>query len=141
MVKVLSSFPEEDYHDIESEPAPHDISEFSHETKEEMQPQRKTCRLGRLLPLKVSFLFPHGYSYRIVDILTSAWIIFYRGTATAEGETFSNIAELIEELTQLEGTRVLKISTEVASISATFVAVESSQSGELPEDLPVSSTW
>ena len=42
---------------------------------------------------------------------------------------------MIEELTQPEDMEVLKISTEVASISATSVAKESSQPGELPEDL------
>jgi len=46
---------------------------------------------------------------------------------------------MIEELTQPEGTKILKISTEVAPISTTFVAEESSQSGELLEDLPSTS--
>jgi len=43
---------------------------------------------------------------------------------------------MIKELTQPEGTTVLKISTEVASISATSVAKESSQPGKHPKDLP-----
>ena len=46
---------------------------------------------------------------------------------------------MIEELTQLEGTEVLKISTEVASVGTTFVAEGSSQSGELKESLPPTS--
>ena len=46
---------------------------------------------------------------------------------------------MIEELTQPEGTKVLKISIEVASINTTSVAEESSQLGELPEDLPSTS--
>ena len=37
LVEVLSLLPKEDDHDIGSEPAPHDISKFSHETEEEMQ--------------------------------------------------------------------------------------------------------
>ena len=40
---------------------------------------------------------------------------------------------MIEELTQPEGTKVLKIKTKVASISATSVAEKSSQQGELPK--------
>jgi len=42
---------------------------------------------------------------------------------------------MIEELTQPEGTKVLKISTEVASISAISVAEDSSQLGELQKNL------
>ena len=56
-------------------------------------------------------------------------------TATVEGENFSNIVEMIEELTQPDDTEFLKISIEVASISTTSVAEESSQPIELPEDL------
>ena len=37
LVEVLSSLLEVDDHDIRSEPAPHDVSEFSHESEEEMQ--------------------------------------------------------------------------------------------------------
>ena len=40
------------------------------------------------------------------------------------------------ELTQPESTEVLKISTEAASVSIISVAEESSQPGDLPEDLP-----
>ena len=46
---------------------------------------------------------------------------------------------MIEELTQSESTKVLKIRTEVVSISTTYVAEESSQPGELPEELPSTS--
>ena len=42
---------------------------------------------------------------------------------------------MIEELTQPEGTEVLKISTDVASIRAISVAEDSSQLGELPKNL------
>jgi len=44
--------------------------------------------------------------------------------------------EIIEGLTQLEGSIVLKISTEVVPVSTTSVARESSQPRELQEDLP-----
>ena len=57
-------------------------------------------------------------------------------TTTNEGETSSNIAEMIEELTQPEGTEVLKISTEAVPLSTTSVPKESSQRTELPKDLP-----
>ena len=60
-------------------------------------------------------------------------------TATSEGETSSNIVEMIEELTQVEVTEDLKISTEVSSIRKTPVVEESSQPRELPEGLPPSS--
>ena len=46
---------------------------------------------------------------------------------------------MIEDLTQIDSMKVLKISTEVASTCTTFVAEESSQPGELPEDLPSTS--
>ena len=46
---------------------------------------------------------------------------------------------MIEKLTQSEGTEILKISTEVASISTTSVAEESFHPGELPVDLPSTS--
>ena len=43
---------------------------------------------------------------------------------------------MIEKLTQPEGTEGLKISTEAVSVSTIYVAEESSQSKELPEDFP-----
>ena len=55
---------------------------------------------------------------------------------TTEGETSSNIAEMIEELTRPEGSKVFKISTEAVPVNTTTVAGESSQPGDLPEDLP-----
>ena len=46
---------------------------------------------------------------------------------------------MIEELTQPEGTKVLKISIEVASVGISFGAEESSHPRELPKGLPPSS--
>ena len=43
---------------------------------------------------------------------------------------------MIEKLTRPKGTKVLKISSEVAAIGTTFAAEKSSQPGELPEGLP-----
>ena len=61
---------------------------------------------------------------------------FAEAVATNEGKTSSNIAEMIEELTQLESSEVLKISTKVVPVSITSVAGKSSRPGDLPEDLP-----
>ena len=48
-----------------------------------------------------------------------------------------NIVEMIEELTQPAGTEVIKIRDEVATVSVISRAEESSQPGELLEDLPL----
>ena len=61
---------------------------------------------------------------------------FAEAAVTTEGETASNITEIIEELTQLEVLKVPKISVVVVFMSTTSVAGDSSQSGNLPEDLP-----
>ena len=83
LVQVLSSSSEGDDHDIRSEPAPHDVSKFSHETEEEMQaatpertlPSRETATTkGILTFLPMAPLI--GY---IVDILMPAWITFCKG--------------------------------------------------------------
>ena len=47
-----------------------------------------------------------------------------------------NIGEMIEELTQPAGTKVLKISDEVAVVGTTSGVGESSQPGELLEGFP-----
>jgi len=48
-----------------------------------------------------------------------------------------NIGEMIEELTQPAGTKVLKISDEVAVVGTTSGVGESSQPGELLKGLPL----
>ena len=60
---------------------------------------------------------------------------FTEAVVTTEGETSSNIAEMIEKLSQSEGLEVPKTNTEAAPMSTTFVARESSQSRDLLEDL------
>ena len=61
---------------------------------------------------------------------------FAGATTAIEGETTSNIADMIEELTQPEGTEIPKISAEVAAVGTTSAAEESSQQGESPKGLP-----
>jgi len=61
---------------------------------------------------------------------------FAEAAATTEGETSSNTAKMIEELTQPGSSEVLKISAEVVPVKTTSVARESSQPRDLPEDLP-----
>jgi len=60
---------------------------------------------------------------------------FAEAPATTEGETSSNIAEMIEDLNQPEGSKVPKISAEVVPENTAAVAEESSQPGDLSEDL------
>ena len=68
LVQVLSSSAEGYDHDIGSELAPHDVSKFSHVTKEEMQiaasetelPSRETATTEG-----IPSFFTHGSSYRI----------------------------------------------------------------------------
>ena len=59
---------------------------------------------------------------------------FAETATTIEGETSSHVTEMIEELTQLEGAEVPKISEEVPA-STTAVIGESFQPGDSPEDL------
>ena len=54
-------------------------------------------------------------------------------TTATEGKIFLNITEMIEELIQPEGTKVLKIGTMVAPVGTSFRAEESSQPRELLE--------
>ena len=51
--------------------------------------------------------------------MTPDWLTFAEATATAKGDTSSNIAEMIEELTQPEGTKVPKINVEETPASVT----------------------
>ena len=61
---------------------------------------------------------------------------FTEVVATNEGNTSSNIAEIIEKLTEPKGSKVPKISTEEIPTSITVAAGESSEPEDLPEDLP-----
>ena len=61
---------------------------------------------------------------------------FVEAVVTTERETSSNIVEMIEELTQSEGLKVPKTSARAVPMGTTSVVEESSQSGDLPEDLP-----
>ena len=61
---------------------------------------------------------------------------FAEAATTTEGATSSSITEMIEELTQLEDAEAHKISAEEVPTSTTAVTGESSQPGDLPEDLP-----
>ena len=59
LVQLLSSSSERDDHDIGYEFAPHDAGKFSNMTEEKIQvtAPRRSYHLGKLLPLKVFFLF------------------------------------------------------------------------------------
>ena len=61
---------------------------------------------------------------------------FAEAAVTTEGENALNITEIIKELTQLEVLKVPKINVGAVFMSTTSVAGDSSQSGNLPEDLP-----
>jgi len=82
------------------------------------------------IPL-VPFLFDHA---NIVLILV--WMSFAEAATTTKDATSSSIAKTIEELTQLEGAKIPKISVEEVSASTTIVTEKSSQPGDLPRDLP-----
>ena len=69
-------------------------------------------------------------------VLTLAFRTFVEAAVTNEGETSSNITEMIKELTQPGISEVLKISNEGSLMSTTSVVGESSQSRDLPEALP-----
>ena len=60
---------------------------------------------------------------------------FAKATATTEGKISSNITEIIEELTQPEGSEVPKVSAEAVPVNIATVVGESSQPGDLPGDL------
>jgi len=58
---------------------------------------------------------------------------FVEVVTTAEGNTSSNIAEIIEKLTQPDGSKVSKINTEEIPMSIAAVARESSQLEDFAE--------
>jgi len=58
---------------------------------------------------------------------------FVEVVTTAEGNTSSNIAEIIEKLTQPDGSEVSKINTEEIPMSIAAVARESSQLEDFAE--------
>ena len=68
-------------------------------------------------------------------VLTPAWMTLAEAVAITEGEISSNIAEMTEELTQPESSKVLKSSAEAVPVGTTSVDGESSQSKDLLEDL------
>ena len=81
------------------------------------------------IPL-VPFLFDHANF-----VLIPVWMSFAEAAATTEGATSSNIAEMIEKLTQLESVEAPKISVEEVPASTTTVTEESSQPRDFLEDL------
>ena len=62
-------------------------------------------------------------------------MMFAEAATATMGEISSNIAEMIEELTQLEGSEVPRISFKAVPVNITAVTGESSQPGDLPGDL------
>ena len=81
------------------------------------------------------FLLSHLFLFffnHVNIVLIPVWLTFAGAIATAEGDTSSNIAKMIEELTQSEGTEVLKISVEETLVSTTGATGESSQLEDLP---------
>ena len=60
-------------------------------------------------------------------VLTLAWMTFVETVTTTEGDSSSNISEMIEKLTQLEGSKVSKININEIPASITAVAREPSQ--------------
>ena len=88
-------------------PAP-DTSKFSHLIEEEMQVVVPETELpfGETATTEGIRFYPVNFSLsNHVDIVfTLVWSIFAGATATAEGDNSSNIAEMIEELTQSKGT-------------------------------------
>ena len=147
LIQVSSSSSEEgvDYsgedHDFSNEQAPHpDTSKFSHMTEEETQVAASRMELplgyttttdGIVSTPIIAFLFHHKNLVLILACMT-----FTEAAVTTEGETSSNITEKIEELTQLECLEVPKTSTGAIPLGTACVAGKSSQSGDLPEDLP-----
>jgi len=68
--------------------------------------------------------------------LTFVWSTFAGAITTAKGNTSSNIAAMIEELTQPEGTKVSNISVEDTPVSTSGAMGESSHLEDLPSPTP-----
>ena len=68
--------------------------------------------------------------------MTLVWSTFAEATSTTEGDTSSNITEIIEKLTQPEGTKVLKISVEDTLASTSGATGGCSHLKDFPSPTP-----
>ena len=91
-----------------------DSSKFSHLTEKEMPitASETELPLGETATAEGINSIPLVFFNHVNIVLTPIWLTFAQATATAEGDTSSNIAKMIEELTQPDGAEVPKISVE-----------------------------
>ena len=116
-----------DGYDFGHEPAPSlDASKFFHVTEEEIQVAALEIEppLGEIATTEGIFSIPFiTFLVKHINIvLTPAWMTFVEAATIIEGKTSLNITEMIEELTQPEGSEVSKISTEEIPTSIAIVA-------------------